>query len=80
MRWIRKIGKIIYRKKDIEEIIPKFVRVHTGGGHWGELTEFNANGYGYIKYDEGGGQLVKSWDHFFNIVQEIDTQIKENSF
>ena len=73
MKWHRQITSAFYAKKDPQSNEPKNIRVYSPACGWGELTEFSSKGDGYIKFDSGGGQLVRNWEHFLDMVEKIDT-------
>lgn len=72
MKWYRKITQCLFQKEEADWN-PKPLRVFTVCG-WGTLTEFDHTGKGFISFDVGGGQLVRDWNHFFNLVQLTETE------
>ena len=70
-KWFRKISQATFTKEE-SGWNPKPLRVFTTCG-WGTLTEFDHTGKGYIKYDSGGGSLVRDWNYFLNLVQIMET-------
>lgn len=76
MKWFRRITKASYQEKDPQYSEPKTIRVYVSGEAcgWGELTDFNVKGDGYIKFDKGSGQLIRNWDHFLSMVEIIETE------
>ncbi len=75
-KWKRGLKFFNYTKKDPQFSQPKGLRVFISSG-WATLTEMNELGVGYLKIDNGGGQLVRNWEHFFNMVEVIETDIED---
>ncbi len=71
--WHRKIKETFFLKEDADLKEPKNVRVYIPSCGWGELTDFSPNGNGYVKLDNGGGQIIRNWDHFLDCVITIQT-------
>jgi len=66
--------KAKYEKKDSYEKEPKQLRVYVDSCGWGTLTSFNEKGEGYIAFDDMGGQIVRNWDHFMNMVSVFESE------
>lgn len=73
MNYFRRIVNAVWKKESVESSVPKIPRVYVCPCGWGELKEFNEKGEGYIRFDNGGGQIVRNWDHFMNLVSQIET-------
>jgi hypothetical protein len=74
MRWMRKILSCEFTKEKEEEIEPKSTRVYSPACGWGTLNEFKEDGTGHIEFDCGGGQIIRDWNHFLNMITIIETQ------
>lgn len=73
MKWHRKITSALFQKEDPEDSPAKKPKVYVNGD-WGVLQDFSASGDGYIKFDNGSGQIVRNWNHFLEMVQKIETE------
>lgn len=72
----RRIKEVMYKPEDPDLKKPIRIRVYVPDCGWGVLEEFNESGNGYIKFDDGGGTIVRNWENFFNMVQIIDTGVE----
>lgn len=72
MKWHRKITAAIFQEEEPESDSPKKPRVYLNDCGWGILQDFSADGSGYIKFDNGGGQIVRNWNHFLEMVEIIE--------
>lgn len=72
MRWIRKIlsSEFIQEK---EQFLPQQLNVMVASD-WGILEKINPDGTGFIKFKNGGGQLIRNWDHFFELISVCETE------
>lgn len=76
MKWIRKILQCSFNKEEIQYRDQMSPKVYVGTCGWGILRDFDHKGAGYIQFDSGGGQIIRNWDHFFDIVESIETRDK----
>ncbi len=74
MKFYRQIKQALFQKKKPEYKEPEKIKVYVENCGWGFLEDFNAKGKGYIRFESGGGQIVRNWDHFLNMVEVIETQ------
>jgi hypothetical protein len=72
MKWIRKIfsAEFIAEK---EKSPPQTLNVFISGS-WGVLHDIKPNGCGYIKFKDGSGQIIRNWDHFFELISQCETE------
>jgi hypothetical protein len=70
----RKIFSCCLQKADPEAEEPKPLNVFVPSCGWGVLSEIDAKGRGYINFASSGGQLVRNWAHFFDMVTQIDME------
>lgn len=74
MKWHRKITAAIFQKEEPESKPPKEPRVYVNGCGWGVLQDFSSDGDGYIKFDDGSGQIIRNWNHFLKMVEIIEIE------
>lgn len=74
MKWFRKVFCASYEQEEPQFNKATTPRVYVKGCGWGELTQFTEKGDGYIKFDSGGGQLIRNWNHFFELVVMFETK------
>jgi len=77
MKWIRQITSCIFNKEEPSFPTHDKPRVYVPNCGWGVLSSFDATGSGMIHFEEGGGQIVRNWDHFFDLVEQIETRIQK---
>lgn len=73
MKWARKILSCSFTKKNEDKEATK-PRVYVPSCGWGILETFDADGTGYINFEKGGGQIINGWDHFFEMVEIVETE------
>jgi len=73
MKFFRKIIKSQYIKNDLtHEAKDTLLYVNISVCGWGIVTDLDVHGYGYVKFDKGGGQLIRGWNHFFDMVSSFE--------
>lgn len=78
MKWMRCIKEAFYTKEEPQFKTPIEPEVYVPSCGWGVLRDFTAKGSGYIKFQNGSGQIVRNWDHFLGMVEIIKTRSEED--
>lgn len=74
MKWIKRIlaAEFIEEKQSVKK--KQKLKVKCGSSSWGTLDQISPDGSGYIIFDGGGGQLIRNWDHFFELIEVCESE------